>query len=232
LFSPEKSLLGWNDTRGRHFYNLKAIPGPLRYHACRNFDLLVPLGIPEVPFRLFFSIEQASYNYIDAWLKQNNVRTGEFVCIAPGSVVKKREWDPLCFQKLIAIIYEKTGYRTVLTYAPSEEPVARQIAENSIDAALVGPPTTYNQVAALISRCKLLICHDSGINHLSVATGTPTIAIFARAPTAAWSPEGIFPLHYHLKNEIQPGDQIFGSTPEEAYEKVELILAELQEQKS
>jgi len=232
LFSAAKYRLGWNSARGRHFYNLKAVPGPMRYHACRNFDIVAPLGIAEVPFRLHVTITQESYDYIDNWLQQNNLCANEFICIAPGSAVQKKQWQTTGFLDVIRRLHEKTGYRTVLTYSPSEKPVAQYLADNSNNAALMSPPTTYNQVAAMISRSKLLICHDGGINHLSVATETPAIALFARASTAPWSPEGVFPHHYHIKKEMQPSDPTLGITPEDVYEKVEMLLAELQKQQS
>jgi len=230
LFSAAKYRLGWNSARGRCCYNLKAVPGVMRYHACWNFGMVAPLGIAEVPFKLYVTITQASYDYIDNWLQKNNLCAKEFICIAPGSAVQKKQWETASFLDVIRRIHETTGYSIVLTYSPSEKPVAQYLADNSNNAARMSPPTTYNQVAAMLSRSKMLICHDGGINHLSVATETPAIALFARASTAPWSPEGVFQHHYHIKKEMQLGDPTFGITPEDVYEKFEMLLAELQEQ--
>jgi ADP-heptose:LPS heptosyltransferase len=171
--------LGWKSTRGgKYFCNIKATPGDIRYHGNRNFDILSPLGISEQPYRLHVAIKNESHEYIASWLDKHAIKAKEFICMSTRSAVHSKQWDEKSFLRLIDLIASDIRLPIVLTYAPDEETSVRVLAGETDGKALPGPATTYNQVAALLSSCKLLICHDGGLNHLSVATGTPSIAIF------------------------------------------------------
>ena len=95
---------------------------------------------------------------------------------------------------------------------------------------LYGPPTTFNQLAALITRCRMLVCIEGGVNHLSVATGTPAVAIFGPTSVSHWSPQGAFPHHYHVHNPhwTDSHDRSFGVTPERVLGTVRRLLDELE----
>lgn len=91
----------------------------------------------------------------------------------------------------------------------------------------MGPPTSFNQVAALLSACKLLIGLDGGLNHLSVATDTPCIALFGKLSAKCWSPEGYFPHHYHLIQPHDHDDDTLGITPNAVIEKIHTLFHKL-----
>jgi ADP-heptose:LPS heptosyltransferase len=44
--------------------------------------------------------------------------------------------------------------------------------------------------AALLTRCELLICNDTGIMHMSAAVGTPVVAVFGPTSAAIYLPPG------------------------------------------
>jgi heptosyltransferase-2 len=45
-------------------------------------------------------------------------------------------------------------------------------------------------LAALLARCSVLLCNDSGPMHLSCAVGTPVVAVFGPSEPAWWAPKG------------------------------------------
>ena len=219
--------LGWSTTRGgRYFCNLKAVPGPGRYHGNRNFDILTPLGISEQPYRLHVTIKNDSFIYIGKWLDDHHITRKRFICIATQSTKSANQWSSANFLALFTLLASETALPAVLTFAPAEEGPVRSLHEAANGHAVIGPPTNYNQIAALISECTLLICPEGGLNHLSVATGTPTIALFGKPVTASWSPEGFFPHHYHIFHPHEPGDSSLRITPEEVLSKVHKLLSE------
>jgi len=225
LFSCAKYRLGWEDAKGRFSYSLRAVPGKSRYHGCRNFDMLAPLGIKERAFQLYVPIEGQSRDFVESWLCEKGIVAGKFICIAPGSPDPRKRWSLECFQGLVSLIKEKANYDIVLCYSPNEEPVARLLAEMSSGRATLGPRTTFNQVAALLTLCRLLICHDGALNHLSVATKTPAIAIFGSSAASAWSPQGVFADHYHVQKNFDKDDTTFGISPQDVFDKVTKVLA-------
>jgi len=50
--------------------------------------------------------------------------------------------------------------------------------------------TSVKQVAALIERCDLLVCNDSGLMHAAVAVGTPVVAIYGPTDIHRTAPLG------------------------------------------
>lgn len=229
LFSGATYKLGWETGKWSRFYNLKAARKAVRYRALQNFDMLEPLGIREGPVRFFFQIKPESDAYVRQWLKQNRLGPRSFVLISPGSPRKKKKWDARRYAALTDLILSRTGMKVVLLRAPGEVEDCRKVVEHSLKKPLIAPPTTFNQAAALVKSSRLLICNDGGVNHLSVALEAPSLAIFGNTSWRIWSPQEAFPNHYHLVNPAwRPmSDNSFGITPEEAFEKVLRILADI-----
>jgi ADP-heptose:LPS heptosyltransferase len=46
------------------------------------------------------------------------------------------------------------------------------------------------EVAAVIARCALFVGNDSGLMHLSAATGTPTLGLFGPSRVSEYGPAG------------------------------------------
>ena len=79
----------------------------------------------------------------------------------------------------------------------------------------------------MLKKCRLLICNDGGLNHLSVATQTPSIAIFSKHKPTRWSPAGVFKNHFHFygpDNINTKGDNSFGIDIDEVFQKVKSII--------
>jgi ADP-heptose:LPS heptosyltransferase len=236
LLSGAAYRLGYRDARLSWAYNLKAGRGPLRYSASRKYDILEPLGIREEPYRLIFNIPEDAQQSMDAWLNDTGLGYGEVVCISPGSPVRHKRWSLASYARLADLIEEGAGNGTnkragrtvVLLWGPDERSDADSVASLMETEVHLAPPTDLHQAAALVKRCRLLICNDGGLNHIAVATGTPTLAIFGPTDPVVWSPASVFEYHHHLHS---PGfdsrrDDSFGISPEMAFEKVQEILGQ------
>ena len=228
-FSGAPYRLGWQHGKWRWGYNLKAVRKAARYRALQNFDMLLPLGIDEEPVSFNFQIQPASDAAIKNWLAQQKIAPKEFVLISPGSPRKKKKWDLKRYAALADLILSNTNMNVVLLRAPSEYEDCRAVVDQSEKKPIIALPTTFNQAAALVKHSKLLVCNDGGVNHLSVALGVPSLAIFGNTNWKIWSPEGYFPHHYHLVNpDWKPkSDNSFGITPGETFQKVVAIMNDL-----
>lgn len=73
--------------------------------------------------------------------------------------------------------------------APGEAALARQVAASLGRAALVVDDAPSPQaLAALLARCRVYVGNDSGVTHLAVAMGVPTVAVFGPSNDRAWGP--------------------------------------------
>jgi ADP-heptose:LPS heptosyltransferase len=100
-------------------------------------------------------------------------------------------------------------------------PVLAALGEDAVD--LVGG-LALPEVAAVLARCALFVGNDSGLMHLSAATGTPTLGLFGPSPVEAYAPAG-----RRTATAVAPGspglDSMPGLTLETALDAAERLLA-------
>lgn len=229
LFSRAKHRIAYSHARWKFLYNIRVRPKKQRYSASMKFDLLQPLGIKEEPYQLYYYIKQESIAYIDKWLKNEKLKEQKFICLSPGSPRNRKKWKAENYAKLADLILEKIDLKIVLLWGPDEKNDVKKVLNSMKHKPIVALPTNYNQAATMLKKSELLICNDGGLNHLSVAVGAPSLAIFGNTNPLNWSPD-IFSGHYYLfnKNFNSSKDNSFGISPEMAFEKVKLILNEIQ----
>lgn len=235
LLSRARYRLGWDKGKSHFFCNLHAPTngtmqhvGP-RYAATRNFDMVFPLGIEEQPYNLFYHVKPESRSFAKEWFSAMGLEGETIILVSPGSREPQKTWNTGHFAKLSDLIVKETAIPVVIIWGPGEKVIAESMGGMMEQKSILAPPTTMNQAAAFMEMSKLLICNDGGLNHVSVATRTPSFAIFGVTGPGHWSPQGTFPFHYHLfvhNGDKQPGNT-FGISPEEAFVKVQEVLAEL-----
>jgi len=229
LFSGAPFRIASAEARWRSLYNITVPYRGKRYSASMKFDLLRPLGIKESSYELDYTIHPDATAYIKGWLKDHFLDDKPFVCISPGSPREKKKWDAVCYAQLADLIYEKLNRQVVLLWGPDEKKDVETVVSNMTCRPQLAPPTDFNQAAAMLKACELLVCNDGGLNHLSVATQTPSLAIFGNTSPINWSPGSVFPRHHHLHNPLWPkmSDNLFGITPGQVFEKVRTIIEEI-----
>lgn len=112
------------------------------------------------------------------------------VAIHPGSGGSWKQWPPERFAAVVERLLDQ-GREVLLVQGPADREAVRQL-----QSALVGwrprvvGSRSVDVLAALLSRCNCYLGNDSGVTHLVVAVGTPTVAIFGPTDSAVWGPRG------------------------------------------
>ena len=78
---------------------------------------------------------------------------------------------------VIANMVTVAGLTPVLTFGPAEERLAREV-HNFSAACVMAPPSTLDELAALMRRSLCVVSCDTGPMHLAVALGRPTCGLF------------------------------------------------------
>ena len=186
FFSRAKYRIGWDNIRWRSFYNIRVPRKDDRYYASMKFDLLKPLGIKEKSDKLFYHIKPESVDYINQWFSEQRLAETKLICFSPGSPIKRKKWNLDHYAKSADLILENTDRKVLMLWGPREKDDVDTIASRMTHVPIIAPPTDFNQAAAMLQKCELLICNDGGINHLAVAVKTPSLAIFSYTNPTKW----------------------------------------------
>jgi lipopolysaccharide heptosyltransferase II len=113
---------------------------------------------------------------------------GEYAVVFPGASVPEKRWEGNNFACLITRL-QAMGLRVIIIGGESDraEVLPKAVLANFTD--LIGK-TTLEETAAIISLAKVFISGDSGVLHIAMGLGVPTVSLFGPSSTNKWAPRG------------------------------------------
>ena len=113
------------------------------------------------------------------------------VAIAPGARRPCNLWPTERFTAVAATLSAR-GAALVLLGGADDRAMCEEIrAHGGSNLINLAGKLSLRQSRAILRRCNLLICVDSGPQHLAASVGTPCVAIFSqRNPRRRWYPHG------------------------------------------
>ncbi|HEY8581694.1 MAG TPA: glycosyltransferase family 9 protein [Capillimicrobium sp.] len=109
--------------------------------------------------------------------------------IHPGAAAPSRRWPAERFAA-VARAERAAGRPVVVTGSAAEAPLARAVAEQAGlpgEAVLAGA-TDLLGLAATVAAAGRVVSGDTGVAHLAVAFGTPSLTLFGPVPPDEWGP--------------------------------------------
>lgn len=100
-----------------------------------------------------------------------------------------KRWPKENFIELSKILIEKYNAHILIFGGPGEIDMQKEI-HSSIPNQSSIVQTSLLTTAALMQKCKVVVSNDSGLMHLSAATGTPTIGLFGPTDENKTGPRG------------------------------------------
>lgn len=165
------------------------VPYPLEeYEACAFLRLLAPLGIavPPAVAAPFLDLPPAAAEAAQRLLEPLSGRP--FVTLFPGASVPEKQWGIDKFRELAALL-AGTGIATVLVGGKDAASAAREIASHAGSLNLAGA-CSLAVSAAVVGKGRALVTGDSGLLHVAVGLGTPTVALFGPSDPVKWGGRG------------------------------------------
>lgn len=193
--SGAKRIIGFDKANVREsqaatFYTETVTP-PSGVHVIqKNLSLLSALGIStaeiEMPLR-----PDASAETLAAIQAAGSKR---YAVLNPGAAWPNKRWPPERFGALAALLRERLGLSSMITWGPSERALADTIVAASSGAAVAAPPTTVADLAVLLREAALVVAGDTGPLHIAAAMGTPLVGLYG--PTwpernGPWDPNDV-----------------------------------------
>jgi len=159
----------------------------------KNLYILRMLGIPEERIKLEYNIicKEEEFKKAEEILKKYNVGDNDIIIgmhIGSGGYLKR--WSHERFAVLIKRLIEKYNTKIILIGGKGEEKLNGFVKEyvKSNNCINLCSLLSVREVAALIKKCDLFVANDSGILQLTIAVGTPTVAVLGPTPTYRITP--------------------------------------------
>ncbi len=102
------------------------------------------------------------------------------MAVAPGAAYgPSKRWPAAHFVAAARGLVEATGCRVAVIGARAEAALGAEVAAGIGPAAVnLAGATSIPELAALLERCRVVVCNDSGAMHLAAAVGTPVVAVY------------------------------------------------------
>jgi ADP-heptose:LPS heptosyltransferase len=161
----------------------------------RWLRLLEHLGSFELVREPSLQVTGEEEQHAEQHLAALDVRDGDFLLgIHPGARNAMRQWGDANFAAVAQRLKSHFPVKVLWFQDPNQE---TEILDRSQVLPLALP---LREFMAVLKRCQLLICNDSGPMHIATAIGVPVVAIFG--PT---EPAWFGPLGPNNRVVIQPG---------------------------
>ena len=152
------------------------------YNSINLVDIMrASAGVTEHPTKLQFNIPEDYKNFGSDFIAQSALTgKGPLILMQVGASQMKRQWSPARFAYLTRLLVEKFDARIVFTGSASEVPIIQLVLSqyNHSNLTVAAGKTNLMQLASLLSAGDVFITGDTGPMHLSVAVGTPVVALF------------------------------------------------------
>jgi heptosyltransferase I len=157
----------------RFFYTVTVDPPASGHVVQKNLALLSRIGIATERADFPLTVRRTPI----AGLIASQFGDG-FVVLNMGAAWPNKRWPIERFGAVAAGIREQLGLRSLVLWGPGEEPAAHAVAAASGGAAVVAPPTSIADMAAILAMSRLIVSGDTGPLHIAAAVGAPTVGLF------------------------------------------------------
>jgi len=182
--SGAKYRIGYPYKGRRYAYNMFGPNERTKFHAAQLH--LECLRINDLSFSikdLHYSINEDSLVFAKKYFTGQSLDNSFVVGICPTGGWASKKCDPEKFAEIANIVINRFNAKVLILWGKSDENDALKIHKLLIRKSILAPLTTIQELAALISKCSILIANDSGPMHMSTAIGTPVLSL--HGPTNA-----------------------------------------------
>jgi 3-deoxy-D-manno-octulosonic-acid transferase len=159
-------------------------------------DLLALLGLKLGHKKLELYLKNEDVRRAEEMLKEAGITESDFlVGIIPGAGASWGEdaylkhWPPENFALLSDKIIESRQAKIIILGNFLEKEIARTITKDMKEKAIdLSGMTTIGELAALLSKVKILITNDGGPLHMAVAQGVKTVSFFGPVDPKVYGP--------------------------------------------
>jgi lipopolysaccharide heptosyltransferase I len=158
------------------FYTEDVTPGTAQHVIAKNLALVRAVGVESDEIRVPLK-------------RPSEERSNERLALLnPGAGWPNKQWPADRFGAVAAGLRRSRNLRSVVTWGPGEEPLARAVVDSSGGAAELAPATSLPHLMTLLASAALVVSGDTGPIHLAAAAGTPIVGLYGPTDPARNGP--------------------------------------------
>lgn len=179
------------------------------YETVSFFNLMEPVGVQRTSeAKRFLTVPEKTADSVSKL--QADLGSDLFVVIFPGASIPERRWGADRFRQVAERI-TVLGLKVVVVGGKEDHRQGEAIVAGGHGLNLAGR-TSLSESAAIIDKSLLLVSADSGVLHIAVGLGKPTVSLFGPGRAPKWAPRG--GRHIVINKELSCSPcTTYGNTP-------------------
>jgi heptosyltransferase-2 len=192
FISKAKFRIGYNiEERGFLFNRPIKWTIQKKHFVDRLFDILKEIDLEIKDKKVRLNVSEDSKKNINKFLDNNGILKDDFILgIHPGGYYSTQRWSLERFAEVADRIIKKYNAKIIIMVGDRERLLLNLMCSLMQEKAIGVYNFSISELMALIKRCKLLICNNSGILHLATALDVPTVSTMGPTDSVMWWPQG------------------------------------------
>jgi ADP-heptose:LPS heptosyltransferase len=191
--SGARTRIGFTAPRSRElarWLNNRRVPVQRPHVVDHQLDLLGAFGLADRAVEFHLPEDPSAAQRIQVLL-DNAFPDRRFATVNPGAGWQSRMWPAERFGEVAQYLGHRHGLRALVVWSgDGERALAEQVVASSHGHAHLAPPTSLQELAAVLRRAKLLVASDTGPTHLAAAVGTFCVTLFGTTRPEVSGPYG------------------------------------------
>ena len=136
------------------------------------------LGLDTSDFSMRFPTGPEGDRFVDSVMSRAGIGD-RFAVFCPFTTRPQKHWIEERWGELAGLISNELGMPVMILGGPGDKEAAGRIRESAVKRFIdMAGETTIKQAAGLIKGSSLLVGVDTGLTHMGIALGAPTVALF------------------------------------------------------
>jgi heptosyltransferase-1 len=176
--APER--IGLGSREGSRWLMTRVIPkgGDPQRIGSEYLYLAEQLGLPMQEITMQVSVDAEDRRFAIDFAAMHGMGEG-YAVVCPFTTRPQKHWFEERWIELAGRVSIELGLPVIVLGGPEDIEAAKRItAEVGTDIATAAGQTSLREAAALIAGSRLLVGVDTGLSHMGIAFGVPTVALF------------------------------------------------------
>lgn len=135
-----------------------------------------------------YFLQPATETWAEHFVLQHRLNNKKYLIgIHPGASIPRKRWPLAKYAELVDELLGHGDFQVLVFQGPQEEQLVEELDSMTKHHPVIAKTSSdLYQLAALMKKCNLVICNDSGPRHLAAAVGTKTLTLFSYEKLLAW----------------------------------------------